>query len=186
MSRVTLAITGAPNKWLRAIRGPVSLVIKLSSVPESLISELWHADGMRGWASTTRRKPNSCCGIEHVILVIWGVEVLAIPACGEVVLSHNSSRARYFWEVRSLGGSSQLGLKASIAKTIHCLGLRIDSRASNSHAETRLECRDLVFAVCAEIYLCIINSHSTLDVTLELSIIVDWDAMETSVACLEI
>lgn len=82
MSRVALTVASAPNEWLRAVRGPQGLVVELPRIPQSLIGDLGHANGMRGRARAAGGKSTVFCGIVHVILVVGAVEVLAVPASG--------------------------------------------------------------------------------------------------------
>jgi hypothetical protein len=82
VSSVALAVASAPNKWLRAVHGPVGFVVELSCIPESLIGELEHANGMRSWARIGRGKDHCLSQYRtcDVFLVVGAVEVLLILA----------------------------------------------------------------------------------------------------------
>jgi hypothetical protein len=79
---VALAVRIRPHEGLGTVGGPQ--IRKRSSIPQRLVRELRHLDGMRGGAGAGGAE-TAACGGEHVGLVVWRVEVLAVPAGGEVV-----------------------------------------------------------------------------------------------------
>jgi hypothetical protein len=79
VAAVALGVTHAPDERLRAVRRPQRLVVESSRVLHGLVGELWYANGMRRWAGAGDLKPANCRGI-HVRLVVWGIEMLAVPA----------------------------------------------------------------------------------------------------------
>lgn len=46
--------------------------------------------------------------------MVWTIEILAIPACGEVVDGHDASWARFFGKVWCLETPGQDGLEAGV------------------------------------------------------------------------
>lgn len=77
MRAVSLVVIVAEEKGIRPILGPH--LVKLRRVPERLIRDLRHADGMRLGARPSRCKGFLGC-VVHVILVVGRVDVLAVPA----------------------------------------------------------------------------------------------------------
>jgi len=81
------AVAGAENEWLRSIRRPVSLVVECGSIPNNFQHELGNLDWMGRWASTTDTGASEGLGtsswVGDVVLMIFAIEVLAIPACWE-------------------------------------------------------------------------------------------------------
>jgi hypothetical protein len=76
---VALIVAVAQEERIRAITGPH--VGELSSIPERLVGDLRHADrvGCRAWS---RVLESFFCGGEHVRLMVWAVDVFAVPASG--------------------------------------------------------------------------------------------------------
>ncbi len=125
-------IVVAPDEGLRAVRRPQGLVVVVSRVPHGLKGDLRHANGVRGRASTGSDESSFPC-VVHVILVVGAIEVLAVPAGGEVMNRHNPSWARLFRELCRLGEPSHDVLQTSVAQT--GVGSGLASRAANSHTE---------------------------------------------------
>jgi len=70
------------HKWVAAVGGPQALVGELVDIPHELVHDLRELDGMcRGASATTIS--TSALAISDVCLMVWRVEVLAIPAGGE-------------------------------------------------------------------------------------------------------
>jgi len=136
VSAETLVVIEAPDERLRAISGPERLVVESGGVPHGLVGNLGHADGVSGWASTGVDEA-SLYGVVHMVLVVGAVEILAVPARGEVVDGHDTSWAWLGGEVVGLCASGHDVLKASVAKT-GALVLAV-GWAANSHAETLKE-----------------------------------------------
>lgn len=68
----------APHERLLLARSPQA--VERGRVPDGLVCYLGYTDGVGGWA---RRSVNEAVlpdGVEHVILVVGAVEVLAVPA----------------------------------------------------------------------------------------------------------
>lgn len=80
MSRPALYITSTPDEWLRAVSGPYGLVVELSGIPERLICDLRHTDGVGTWTFACYLEAARSSGVVHVILVVRAVEVFAVPA----------------------------------------------------------------------------------------------------------
>ena len=79
---IALAVHERPHKGLRPILRPH--VLEGSRVPHGFVRDLRDADGMRGRTRTSFKEAAFCGGV-HVRLVVGGVEVLSVPAGGEVV-----------------------------------------------------------------------------------------------------
>lgn len=62
--------------------GRIPHEVELRGVPQGLVGDLRHAHGVRGWA-----RPGGLEGlvgrVVHVSLVVWAIEVLAVPAGGK-------------------------------------------------------------------------------------------------------
>jgi len=130
---IALAVIEAPNKRLRAVRGPQRLVVEHGRVPHGLIRHLWHSDGVRGRASSCRDE-TSLHGAVHVVLVVGTVEVLAVPARGEMVDGHDASRAGVLREVVGLATAS-VDVPETCITEPRVLAV-LDCGAADSHAET--------------------------------------------------
>ena len=74
---VAALVTVAEDEGVRAILRPH--VFELGCVPERLVSQLRHADRVRGWARGSSSKAGWLC-VVHVSLMVGAVEVLAVPA----------------------------------------------------------------------------------------------------------
>jgi len=99
--------------------------------------------------------------IVHVSLVVGTVEVLAIPASGEVMDSHDTTLAFLGREGIKFRESRQFVLQTDEHKAISLL--RSACRLANRHTESRLERCDLLPAVGAEIFLHVIDGHASID-----------------------
>ena len=55
--------------------------------------------------------------------MVGTVEILAVPACGEVVNRHDASRAGLLGEVWGLEAAGENGLKAGVAEALVSLSL---------------------------------------------------------------
>jgi hypothetical protein len=73
---------GKRTAGIRTICGPVCFVVEWSRVPYYLVHQLWNADGVSGWAASSKAEEvgRTTCGISNVSFVVWAVKVLAIPA----------------------------------------------------------------------------------------------------------
>lgn len=78
--RVTALVAVAEDERVRSVLGPH--VLELRRIPERLVCELRHADGVRGWAGGAGCETRGL-GIIHVCLVVWAVEIFAVPASVE-------------------------------------------------------------------------------------------------------
>jgi len=187
MARVSCSVTCAPDERLRAIGGPERFVVELGGVPHGLEGDLWHADGMGGWAWAGDLE-TTLASVEHVGLMVWGIEGLAVPAGGEVVDSHNASWAWLGWEVGSLCTSCHDGLEAGISDTglLDSLALGVNCWVADCHAETRLESSNLLVTVGVEVLLGIVYSHTALDAVHEISIGVLLHTLVCAIAVLEV
>ena len=83
MGAVAVIIAVAHGERLGAVGGPKA--VELGGVPESLVGNLGHADGVRGRAGTSSHE-SSTAGIVHVGLVVRAVLVLSIPASKSITL----------------------------------------------------------------------------------------------------
>jgi len=74
---ITTLVTVAEDEGVRAILRPH--IFELGCVPERLVSQLRHADRVRGWACASSSKAG-WLRVVHVRLMVGAVEVLAVPA----------------------------------------------------------------------------------------------------------
>lgn len=72
----------AVHKWVAAIGWPQALVGELVDIPHELVHDLRELDGM-GRRARAATISTSALAISDVSLMIWRVEILAIPAGGE-------------------------------------------------------------------------------------------------------
>ena len=77
MGAVALVVVVRKEERVGAILGPH--VAELSSIPECLIGNLWHAHWVRRRTRASDSEGFLGC-IVHVILVVGRVDVLAVPA----------------------------------------------------------------------------------------------------------
>jgi hypothetical protein len=77
-------VTGAENEGLRAVGGPLRLVVELGGVPDDLVHELRDADRVRRRAVAAQAEEvgRARGGVRNVSLVVGRVQVLAVPAAG--------------------------------------------------------------------------------------------------------
>lgn len=143
MAGVSGSVTAAPDEWLAAISGPVSLVVERLGVPHSLQKDLWDLDGVGAWALAAALE-RAGLGVGNVVTVIRAVQVLAVPACGEAVVRHDTSRAGLGGEVYSLWLAGSLVLHADVGQLTEFTGLITGPVAdvTDEHAETGLEGRN--------------------------------------------
>lgn len=102
MASIASGITHRPSEWLRAIRRPHRLVVEWRSVPVRLEENLGNRNRMSGRTCSTIWIPRWIAGrVSNVTLVIWAVQIDAIPACRETNGDHNTNFARSFRKVGS-------------------------------------------------------------------------------------
>lgn len=72
-------VAETPHEWLRAVLGPIFGVVELARIPDRLVHQLWHRDwvGFRAWPS---RIKSAGCWVGHMVRVIHGIKILAVPA----------------------------------------------------------------------------------------------------------
>lgn len=70
----------APHEGVGGTRRPQA--VEFGCVPDRLVGQLRHANGVGGRAGGGVRKAVLCDGVVHVRLVVGAVKVLAIPASG--------------------------------------------------------------------------------------------------------
>ncbi len=75
-------VTRAEVEGLRAIGGPLRLVVELGGIPDNLVHQLRDPDGVRRRARAAQAEEvgGARRRVGDVVLVVIGVEVLAIPA----------------------------------------------------------------------------------------------------------
>jgi len=178
---VALVVTHAQEERIRAILGPHG--VELSCIPQSLIGYLWHTNWVRGWART-RGLEGSLYSVKHVRLVVRAVQILAIPACREVVNSHNATFTWLVGEIRKLGESRPLSFQANEAQTI-MFALIVTGRAANGHSEAWLKRGHLLVAVGTERLLRIVDGHSAIDAVGQCCILHDRYTLVRAVRMLE-
>ena len=90
MGTVALVIVVRKEERVGAILGPH--VAELSSIPECLIGNLWHAHWVRRWTCAGNSECLLGC-VVHMILVIGRVDVLAVPATDAYVSTLSAESA---------------------------------------------------------------------------------------------
>ena len=100
MRAIALVVVVTEEERVRPILGPH--VAELRGIPERLVRQLGHAHRVRRGAGTSGCE-SFFRRVEHVVLVVRRVEVLAIPARREVMHSHDATFARLRREVGCLG-----------------------------------------------------------------------------------
>jgi hypothetical protein len=95
MLSVAGVVTVAEVEWLGAIRGPLSLVVEGSGVPDDLVHQLGDPDGVRRRAVSAQAKEvgGAARGVGDVRPVVGAVEILAVPAGGEVDVGADTTLA---------------------------------------------------------------------------------------------
>jgi len=79
MGTIALVVVVREEEGIGAILGPHAA--ELSSIPECLIGNLWHAHWVRRRTCAGNRECLLGC-VVHMILVVGRVDVLAVPATG--------------------------------------------------------------------------------------------------------
>ena len=136
MVAVSDTITERPDEGL-SISGPVGLVVEWLGVPDDLVEELRSGDRVGGWALAVGLE-GAGLGVGHVAHVVGRIQVLAIPAGGELDDGHDALLARGLGEVHGDDITGVLGGQAGVANTteVRGLGLSVDGWVTNDHAET--------------------------------------------------
>lgn len=140
MGRVSSGVAAAPDEWLTSISGPVSLVVKGLSIPNSLQQDLWDLDWVGARAVATALK-GTARGVGNMVTMIRAVQVLAVPACRETVVRHDTGRAGLSRECKCFWLTSSLVLHADIGKLAEVTSLLAGPVAdvTDEHSETGLE-----------------------------------------------
>jgi len=133
-----------PDEGIRGARRPHA--VELGRVPDGLVGQLRHADGVGSRARGRVGEAVAGDGVVHVRLVVWAVEVLAVPAAknclsvrerilttyfiliidnsrGEMMDSENAGRAWLVREVNHLGASVEQRGEAVESQADVALGL---------------------------------------------------------------
>lgn len=79
VSSVYLPNVHAIDERRGAVSGPQASVGELGHVPHQLVHDLWELDGVRRRAGTATRGAGAGA-VSDVALVVWAVQVCAIPA----------------------------------------------------------------------------------------------------------
>ena len=173
--------------------------VELGRVPEGLVGDLGGADRMRG-----RAWPGGLEGllgrVVHVRLVVGRVEVLAVPARGEVVHRHDAALAGRGGEVGQLGEAGALVLQADEAQADVALRRpeAVGRRVADGHAEALvflllvsgrweatyirgythgLEGCDFLVAVGVEVLLGVVDCHAAVDAVGQRRVLHDGDSL---------
>jgi hypothetical protein len=83
---VAVVVTSGEIEGLLDTLGPGRLVVELGGVPDDLEHQLRDTDGVGGWAVAAEAEEGGgpVDGVGDVVLVVGGIEVLAIPASNGV------------------------------------------------------------------------------------------------------
>jgi len=181
-------VTVAPPERLRAVGGPLGLVVELARVVHDLVHDLGDLDGMRGRAGATALEA-ARGWVGNVRLVVGAVSVLAIPAGREGDRDTPAAAARRLGEVLGVGARAggatkgallHVGLAAE-AEALGDLGGIAVVGVTNEHAEALGEGRDLgARLVAADV----VDGHAALD--LEANVGKQGHLLERVIASLEI
>ena len=204
-------VTHGPDEGLGAILGPVVGVVELSGVEHDLVHDLRDLDGVGGRAGATGLE-GTRRGIRNVVLVVRGVEGLAVPASGESDGHTPATAAGLLGESGGVAASARSAAEgrllvvvlASVAELAgDLLGVSVGSIA-DEHAEALikldlrlihvnnsdinvletygLEGRDLVRSPVASD---VVHGHASLDLS-ETKIGKDGNVLEGSIAGTEV
>lgn len=101
MLPVAGVVAVAEVEGLRAVGGPQALVIEGRGVPDDLVHQLRDAHGVSGWAFASQAEKVGWAGlgVGYVRLVVWAVEIDAVPARREDDVGTNAALARCRGEV---------------------------------------------------------------------------------------
>jgi hypothetical protein len=84
-----------PDEGIRGARRPHA--VELGRVPDGLVSQLRHADRVGSRARGRVDEAVTGNGVVHMRLVVWAVEVLAVPAAKHLLIKYPFSlHARLF------------------------------------------------------------------------------------------
>ena len=103
-----------PKERVRAIGG--QHIIEYGSIPHSLVRNLWYPNWVRRRTGSGLAESAFRCAV-HVRLVVRAVEVLAVPAGGEVVNGHDSGWTGLLGEVGRLEPAGEDSLQTGVAET---------------------------------------------------------------------
>jgi len=110
--------------------------VESGGIPQGFVGDLREADGVRlgAFSGNGEGLPGR---VVHVGLVVGAVEILAVPARGEVVDRHDTTLAGFGGELGELGEPSELAVEADEAKSVVILRRRqrVCARRTNRHAE---------------------------------------------------
>jgi len=152
----TSVVARAEVEGLLDARGPSRLVVELGSVPDDLEHQLRDTNGVAGRAGTAQGEEGGGARgwVGNVVLVVGRIQVLAVPARGEVDVCANAAGAGLFGEADMVDTAALAGSRRVAAK----VGARVAAEAvlqllvgngcslvgvSRKHAEAGLEGRDL-------------------------------------------
>jgi len=137
-------IAKTPDKGLRAILGPETLIIELCSVPYCFVHELWHSNWVRVWTRAVRLK-GAISRVRHVAHVVLRVQVLAVPASWKSDIHHDARPTRILREIPRLRVASSRCFQTGIGKLPEFQRLLTSASVgiSYEHAESRLKCSNL-------------------------------------------
>jgi hypothetical protein len=79
MCTIALVVIVRQEERVGAVLGPH--VVELRGIPERLVCDLWHADGM-GSRAGFGISEGFVLRVVHVVLMVGGVDVFAVPAAG--------------------------------------------------------------------------------------------------------
>lgn len=106
-------VAHAQVKGLRAVRGPVGLIVELPRVEDGLVHDLRDLDRVRGRTRAARLK-GARRRVGDVAAVVRAVGVLAIPARGECHRHAPAAAARRFGEAGRVGAGARRAAKGAL------------------------------------------------------------------------
>jgi len=163
MSPIPVIIHIRPNKRLRSIFWPH--VIKRGRIPHRFVRDLRHTDRV-GTGTWTCFAEAAFGGTVHMRLVVGAIEILAVPARGEVVDSHDAGGAGFAGEAWSLTAPGHDRPQTGVSKAGlgFCAVERVRCGTAGCHAEAGFESGDMLVTVRIEVLLRIIYCHSAIDI----------------------
>jgi hypothetical protein len=139
------------HKWLGRLHGLRAELVEIRCSPVDLEEDTRETDREIGVRTFSAVRPSR--SVSNVRLVIRGVEVLSVPAAGEVDLRTNAGGAVLLWHTGVLGG---LAIKVKAKEVNSSLGGAVGiiaplGGASAEHAEVGGECRGCSSLVWEEV-----------------------------------
>jgi hypothetical protein len=150
LSRKYSPIAKAPYEGLRAIGWPILFVVEFARVPDDLVEQLAHANGMRSWARAAGFEATEL-RIAHMSHMVRTIEIDSIPTCWEADGGHDASWAWVGGEVQGLGISGVDVLQTCEGELSEALGFGFGAGVdvADEHTEALATCKQTC-TLCAD------------------------------------